>query len=65
MPLAGNSFQCIFCAKGFGFDNDEYFLAKLKDVLTHKRSDKFLKVQAYENAGLLISRLILEQQPLN
>jgi len=70
LTVHSNGFSCN---KQFGFDNDEYFLAKLKDVLTHKsgeaelmdlQSDNYLKIQAFETGTLLISGLILEEQPL-
>lgn len=79
--LGHGAYNCIInihsngfsCEKAFGFDNDEYFLSKLKDVLAHKsgeaelmdlQSDNFLKIQAFETNSLLISGLILEEQPL-
>jgi hypothetical protein len=62
------------CDKIFSFDNDEYFLTKLKEVLTHKQgdaelmalqSDNYLKIQATGADDLLISGLIQEAQPLS
>lgn len=71
LNVRSNGFSC---AKAFGFDNDEYFLAKLKDVLAHNtgeaemmdlQSENFLKIQALENDSLLVSGLVMEQQPLS
>jgi hypothetical protein len=70
LTVHSNGFSC---KKEFGFDNDEYFLSRLKEVLAHKsgeaelmdlQSDNFLKIQAFETDSLLISGLILEEQPL-
>lgn len=61
------------CNKAFDFDNDEYFLAKLKAVVTDKsgeaelmalQTDNYLKIQAFEPDSLLVAGLILEEQPL-
>lgn len=61
------------CDKEFGFDNDEYFIAKLKEVLTKQtgeaelmglQSDNYLKLQAFGPDTLLISGLMIEEQPL-
>lgn len=62
------------CDKTFNFDNDEYFLAKLKDVLVNKngdaelmalQSDEYLKIQTTDADKLLVTGLIEEVHPLN
>jgi len=62
------------CDKTFSFDNDEYFLAKLKELLLNKRgdaelmalqSDNYLKIQATDADNLLITGLIQEAHPLS
>lgn len=62
------------CHKVFNFDNDEYFLAKLKEVLDSQsgeaelfdlQSDNVIKIQAYETDVLLVSGLILEEAPFS
>ena len=63
----------FFCHKEFDFDNDEYFLTKLREVLAQQsgdaelmdlQSDNYLRVQAFETDRLLVTGLILEDQPL-
>lgn len=60
------------CQQAFNFDNDEYFLAKLREVLRTQsadaelldmQSDNFLKIQAIDTSSLLVSGLILEERP--
>lgn len=67
--IQSNGFSCH---KTFNFDNDEYFLAKLKEVLESQsgeaelfdlQSDNVIKIQAYDTDVLLVSGLILEAQP--
>ena len=69
ISIRSNGFAC---EKDFAFDNDEYFLAKLKDVctsqtgeaeLTDLQSDNYLKIQAFGEGTLLVTGLILEEQP--
>jgi hypothetical protein len=71
LKIQSNGFAC---EKGFGFDNDEYFLAKLKEVfvshtgeaeLMSLLSENHLKIQAYDADTLLISGFIQEEQPFN
>ena len=61
------------CEKEFSFDNDEYFINKLREVLTHQtgdaelmglESDNYLKIQPFGPDTFLISGLIMEAQPL-
>jgi hypothetical protein len=61
------------CEKVFGFDNDEYFLAKLKEVLVNQagaaelmdlQSDNNLKIHAFGADTLLITGFIQEEEPL-
>ena len=78
--LGHGAYKCILnirsngfsCDKEYSFDNDEYFLAKLKEVLTRRsgeadltdlQSDNYIRIQAFEAESLLISGLILEEQP--
>ena len=70
LTVHSNGFSC---EKAFDFDNDEYFLAKLKAVLADKsgdaelmalQSDNYLKIQAFDADALLVTGLILEEQPL-
>ena len=70
LNIHSNGFSCN---KVFDFDNDEYFLTKLREVLAHKsgdaelmdlQSDNYLRVQAFETDRLLVTGLILEDQPL-
>ena len=71
LQVRSNGFSC---EKVFGFDNDEYFIAKINEVITLKtgdaeltdlQSDNFLKIQVFEPEGLLVTGLILEEEPLN
>ena len=69
ISIRSNGFTC---EKDFAFDNDEYFLAKLREVCTNQtgdaeltdlQSDNYLKIQAFDADTLLITGLILEEQP--
>lgn len=70
IKIASNGF---YCEQEFGFDNDEYFINKLQEVLTHRsgeaqlmglQSESYLKIQPFGQDTLLISGLILQEQPL-
>jgi hypothetical protein len=70
LSIRSNGFACD---KTFDFDNDEYFLAKLKEVLANKsaeaelmalQSDNYLKIQVFDADTLLVTGLILEEAPL-
>lgn len=60
--------------KTFYFDNDEYFIAKLKEiissqsdeaVMTDLQSDNTLSIRTMGEGSLLISGLIQESEPLH
>lgn len=71
LQVRSNGFSC---KKTFSFDNDEYFLAKLRELILNKggeaelmdlQSDNYLKIQAFETNSLLITGLIIEESPFS
>lgn len=70
LKIASNGFMCD---REFGFDNDEYFLAKARKTLatetgtaelTDLSADSFLKFQPFGEATILISGLIHTEEEL-
>ena len=59
----------FMCKRAFGFDNDEYFLAKIHDVvanqtgeaeLTDLQADSFIRFKPYTDDEILVSGYIVE-----
>lgn len=80
--LGSGAYECqllvnangFMCDREFSFDNDEYFVAKLREVLATQtgeadlmalESDSYIRIQPYHGTTLLVSGLIVEEQPLS
>ena len=59
----------FMCKRDFGFDNDEFFLAKIKDVVEHGQgeaeltdlqADSFIRFKPYINEEVLVTGYIVE-----
>ncbi len=59
----------FICKREFSFDNDEYFLARIRDVaenqhgeaeLTDLQADSFIRFKSYENNEILVTGYIVE-----
>jgi hypothetical protein len=76
--LGGGAYQCrlliessgFCCNRPFGFDNDEYFVSKAKDVintgsaeadLMDLQADSYIRLKPFENTSVLVSGYIVEE----
>lgn len=59
----------FMCKRDFGFDNDEFFLSKIKDVVDHEhgeaeltdlQADSFIRFKPYVNDEVLVMGYIVE-----
>ena len=59
----------FMCKREFGFDNDEYFLTKIRDLsethqseaeLTDLQADSFIRFKPYPNDEILVTGYIVE-----
>lgn len=76
--LGGGAYQCrllidsngFCCDRPFGFDNDEYFVSKARDVISAQsaeadlmdlQADSYIRLKPFENASVLVSGFIVEE----
>jgi len=76
--LGGGAYQCrlliessgFSCDRPFGFDNDEYFVSKARDVMNTEsaeadlmdlQADSYIRLKPFENASILVSGFIVEE----